>query len=371
MSFKFYLYKIGKLLFMLSCAGLYVYSAVDISGIETHNIHIDMARPVSIVSPFEISIVGEMGEKGLRIGPKIGRGWRGEAGGAASYRFYVPEDGEYILWVYCLWYDECANAIFCRIDDLDRAIVGNDPIYNQWHWVRGFEVYLEKGTHSLVLSNHSDHISVQTILFTGSETVTPVDCGRVFTDIFYDGFDGCDMGNFADWQVLSGSWRVEDPEAGACQIKNVVIGESESTSRMFYFNDKWSDYCFNVSVRTEHWPNSGSSVGVCVGVIDENSYYEVRFCSQNETDKVLMEIIRHWPGGEDVMSSCDIVWTDNVWHHLQVTCGVEAIIVSVDKNYNLQANVSEKLRGGIGLSLRGRMSGHFDDIHVRKIHAKE
>ena len=30
-----------------------------------------------------------------------------------------------------MWFDECANAVFAKIDDLDKAILGNDPLYNQ------------------------------------------------------------------------------------------------------------------------------------------------------------------------------------------------------------------------------------------------
>ena len=54
--------------------------------------------------------------------------------------------------------------------------IGGGEIYNQWHWVRGFEVYLEKGTHTLVLSNHSDHICVQTVLFIGYRGVGCAKC---------------------------------------------------------------------------------------------------------------------------------------------------------------------------------------------------
>ena len=97
----------------------------------------------------------------MRIGPNIGRGWCNEAAGSAEYKFYLPADGLYTIWTYALWHDECSNAVFAQIDDQKKAILGNDPVYNQWHWVRGFSIDLKKGSHTLHLSNHSDNIAVQ------------------------------------------------------------------------------------------------------------------------------------------------------------------------------------------------------------------
>jgi len=174
---------------IIICIIVYGFFAVKKETGPEFAVSIDLAKPLAIEWPCEVSIVGDNGEKGLRIAPKVGRGWRGEAGGKADYRFFIPQDGKYHIWAYCLWFDECANAVFAQIDNQDKAIVGNDPVYNKWHWVRGFDVTLKKGTHSLVLSNHSDHIAIQKIVFSNS-SAPPQQTGLVFSDIFYDGFDG-------------------------------------------------------------------------------------------------------------------------------------------------------------------------------------
>ena len=97
---------------------LFLLSAIRFDNGSTENISIGLGTPLSITWPFEIAIVGDEGEKGLRIAPKIGRGWLGEAGGEATYSFYAPNDGTYYIWAYALWHDECSNAIFAQIGDM-------------------------------------------------------------------------------------------------------------------------------------------------------------------------------------------------------------------------------------------------------------
>ena len=60
-----------KTLLILVCIGIYGYSAVDTNSGQAHSISIDTGKPLSIVWPFETAIVGDNGERGLRIGPNI------------------------------------------------------------------------------------------------------------------------------------------------------------------------------------------------------------------------------------------------------------------------------------------------------------
>ncbi|MCK4887808.1 MAG: hypothetical protein KAS96_10505, partial [Planctomycetes bacterium] len=203
--------KIAWLVFGVFCAAIYCFSAMSIDSGDEFSVAVELARPISIVWPMEVAIAGDAGEKALRIGPKVGRGWKGEAGGQAEYKFYIPKDGKYYVWFYSLWFDECSNTAFVRIDNNEKIILGNDPVYNQWHWGRGFDMHLEQGTHRMMVSNHSDHIAMQKILFINSDSAKPGDSSVVFSDIFYEGFDGCDQGNFSQWDEFTGQWMVTNP----------------------------------------------------------------------------------------------------------------------------------------------------------------
>ena len=359
--------KFIKIFLILVCVGIYVYSAVGTNSGQFYNISIDAGKPLSIVWPFEVAIVGDNGERGLRIGPKIGRGWRDEAGGEASYRFYVPKDGGYHIWAYCLWFDECTNAIFAQVDDLDKAIIGNDPVHNQWHWVRGFDVHLEKGTHTLVLSNHSDHISLQKVLFTNSVSATPEDCRLVFSDIFYDGFDGCDHGNFATWEVVGGEWIIQNPTQPMCLTENVLIGKSKDSSFIIYKNDDWSGYSLNIAIKFVVSESTGGSVAICFGVKDTNQYHQLKWQHIEGRDMVKMEISKKTAEEMGALADFEVPWEAGNWHHVEIALNADHIVVRVDDAEPVETPVNYRITGGIGLRLEGKITAYFDNIHVRQI----
>jgi hypothetical protein len=355
-----------RLAVIVLCVVLYGYSAVLPEKGQVHSVSVGLDKPLSIVWPCEVSVVGEMGEKGLRIGANIGRGWRGEAGGEASYKFYIPAEGKYHVWAFCLWFDECANAIFAKIDQMDKAIVGNDPVYKQWHWARGFDVELTRGTHTLVLSNHSDHIAVQKILFTNSAGVTPEGCSVVFSDIFYDGFDGCDRGNFTDWQIVGGQWSVSNPATQVCYIENALVGKSIDEAMIIYSKDDWSGYAVNLVTKMEGTEDSNGSAGVCFGVKDSGEYHQLSWRTAEGSATARMEISRQKGGSREILKTFDVPWESSRWHQVGVRLSERKIVAAVDDARPVEAAVNYTIRGGIGLRLEGKVQAYFDDIHVRE-----
>jgi hypothetical protein len=357
--------KYVKTLLIFVCVCIYGFSVVNTQPDELCSVTVDTARPIELVWPCEVSVVGENGEKGLRIPPKVGRGWCGEAGGHASYKFYIPEHGRYHIWAHCQWFDVCSNAIFAQIDALDRAVLGNDPVYKQWHWVRGFAVDLSSGTHTLVLSNHSDHIAVQKVLFTNSALSTPRHCGQVFSDIFYDGFDGCDHGNFSDWHLVTGQWTVIDPTKKMCYIENALLGSSKDRSFVFYRGDNWSDYSLAVAVKSAASDDADGSVGICFGVTDPNQYYQLKWRPEREKETVKMVVSKTGQGQIVKLGAFEVPWNADVWHQVEVGLRTNKIIVRLDNAEPIEISVYGEIAGGIGLLLEGDIAAYFDDVHVR------
>ncbi|MHC4741744.1 MAG: family 16 glycoside hydrolase [Planctomycetota bacterium] len=359
--------KLVKVLLIVACVCIYGYSAISLSGGEVHNISIDTGKPLSIIWPFEISIVGDEGERGLRIGPKIGRGWRGEAGGEAGYRFFVPEDGRYYIWTYAKWFDECANAVFATIDDLDKAILGNDPIYKQWHWVRGFDVRLSKGTHDLLLSNHSDHISILKVFLTNSPSVTPEGCDVVFSDIFYDGFDGCDQGNFGEWQAVAGKWGVFNPVEPMCLEENVLVNESKGPSFLIRKGDSWSGYTLDVAVKAPLSESPSAAVGVCFALKDPDQHHLLQLRCGQTPGTAKMQLARKAGEKVEVLAEAEIPWEPDKWHHVEISLNPDNIEAKIDDSEPTIAPTENQITGGIGLHVDGEITAHFDDVHVRQI----
>jgi hypothetical protein len=359
-----------KITLIFLCIIMFCYSAISRHGGESYNISVDLGSPLSIVWPFEVAVVDDKGEKGLRIGPKIGRGWKGEAGGEASYRFYIPQSGKYEIWAYCWWFDVCSNAVFARIDGMEKAVLGNDPIYNQWHWVRGFSLNLERGTHTLILSNHSDHIALQKILFTNSAFVKPDDCKIVFSDVFYDGFDGCDRGNFANWQIVNGEWLVRNPDDDTCLVENSLIGKSIDRGFIFYNGANWSDYSLVARTKLLSFEGYNNTISICFGVKDPNEYYQLNIKPSKGKHQAQIEISRRMRGRIQLIEASEVLWEQDVWRQIEICLNKNDIAVKIDGVNSVKASINYPITGGIGLSLEGKTIACFDDIHVRQIMAK-
>jgi len=332
---------------------------------EVVSVSVNLAKPESIIWPFEISVVGDEGEKGIRIPPRVGAGWTGGTGGQAGYRFYVPEDGKYNIWTYAWWYDQCSNAVYAQVDLGEKVILGNDPIYGQWHWTRGCAVQLKKGPHALTLSNHSDHISLQKILFVNSGWVHPEDCSLVFSDVFYDGFDGCDIGNFASWDVRAGVWTVEKPRPEIRCIGNALLGVSQNEATIVYRGDDWSQYSFHASVRTAGAEGSQAAAGMLFGMQDAEHYHQLVWTPVKGTNTVQMELSRREAQTREVLGSFPVEWAAEQWHEVEIVLGRQKTGVLVDQRLRIEVPTDQDITGGIGLHLRGTSKVYFDEIHVR------
>lgn len=364
--------KLISIFLILICVVAYCASVIKQEHGPAFGINIDLAKPSTVVWPGEIAIIGDAGEKGFRIGPKVGRGWRGEAGGSASYKFFIPIDGRYQIWAYCQWYDECANAVFVQIDDFDKAIVGNDPLYNEWHWVRGFEIDLKKGTHTLTLSNHSDHIAVQHIFLSNSSLQMPSDSGITFSDVFYDGFDGCDRGNFAQWKTICGHWTVMNPESQTCFIENALVCTCKDSAFIIYPGDKWDNYSLDLKIRSLPVTDLTSSIGICFGLTDAENYYLLKIIPNQNGKTSTAQLSKLLEGKTQEMGKSEISWKTDHWHNIQIRLEPMEISVQIDGNDSIKVDCTgEHIRGGIGLMLKGEITAHFDDIHVREILKKD
>ncbi len=348
------------------CFIIYIVSATHLEPARVLSVSVDLAKPQKVVWPCEVSIVGDMGEKGLRIPPKVGRGWAGEAGGEASYKFYIPQTGKYYVWLYCLWYDVCTNAVFAKIDDMDRAILGNDPIMKEWHWVRSFAVTLGEGTHTLVLSNHSDHIALQKVAFTNSAFSAPDNCPLVFAEMFYEDFDGCDRGNFSNWKILAGKWKVHHPAGNAKRSDNVLTGQSQGQSLIVIPEHDWADYALNVRIKCAPPGDQQDAMDLYFGYQGPENHYLFRMqpIAGGECD---LSLWRQSADQKALLCSGRVAFDPNQWHPVEVSHGNGELFVSLDGQERLRGKLAGTLAGSIGFGLSPGLMGSFDSIHIRHV----
>ena len=343
--------RFAPLLLIPLCLTCYGFYAIRPSNGPAFGINIDLSKPRAIAWPCEVSIVGDEGEKGLRIAPKVGQGWRGKVGGQASYSFFVPHEGKYYMWANCLWYDECANAIFAQIDQQDKAIIGNDPVYDEWHWVRGFATKLKQGTHTLTLSNHSDHIAVQNIVLANSFSLGPEQTETTFSDIFYDGFDGCDQGNFKQWKQLSGTWQAVDPSSNVCSAENALLCHCENQATILYYNKDWKQYSLDLEVKLLPSEVTSGSVGICFAVQDPSNYGLLQITPNRDNNSAHIAVIMVQNQVTDLLSESDLPINFDQWMPIQTRLDHKNITITLMNHSPISIPLKHPIHGGIGLKL--------------------
>ncbi len=326
---------------------------------------IDASRPVAIKAPMEVVEIGEHGELGLWLPAEAGRGWKGEAGGEADYQFYADIDGSYTIWAYCLWHDACTNAVYAQVDDSAKAILGNDPVYGKWHWVKGFDVPLKKGFHRLQLSNHSPNIAITKVFLTNNPTEVPPQADRALASVlFSDDFNGCDRGNFPLWRKVSGKWEIRHPAERGNPADNTMTGTSDGSAVVAYDNYNWQGIHLTVSVFCDELAEPGAGVGIRFATAGED-YQELIFVPSTDGQEAAVRHIRSKSGATETLAEGRVPWKGKSWHELCLDLTGQRPSLLLDGGAKFTGGQGGSVQGGIGFALHGRLTASFDNVLVQ------
>jgi hypothetical protein len=333
---------------------------------EKCSIWIDASRSLSIKPPMGIFEIGPNGEPGLHLPAEAGRGWKGEAGGEAMYQFYAPQKGTYTIWAYCLWHDECTNAVYVQVDDSSKSILGNDPVFGNWHWVKGFGILLEKGFHRLTLSNHSPNIAIMKIMLTNDPLQTPPDADpSLATVLFTDGFNGCDRGNFPLWRKVSGTWELKNPTDDKNYGDLILTGVSEDSALIVYDRESWQGIRLEVFVFCDSQADPNASFGIRYSMDGENDYQEIMLSPVSNGQEAMVRHVRCRSGTIETLAEGRIPWRKADWHELHLDLGGRQPNLVLDGGASFKGGQSGPCVGGIGFSLHGPITASFDNVLVR------
>jgi len=93
----------------------------------------------------------------------------------------VAEEGSFVLWLR-VWCDgECNNTFNARFDNGPIFLIGEDPTFKTWKWVKypvprnAQPTKLAAGSHTLTLLHRQDGIRVDQILLTTDRRYVPVE----------------------------------------------------------------------------------------------------------------------------------------------------------------------------------------------------
>lgn len=166
-----------------------------------------------VQAPFEIT-ASAASPGGVAVSLPEGRGDKARCAGRVSVPVRIETSGRYRLWLRSRWSDSCSNSIAVAVDGGELATVGQDAVYDLWHWIDAGEHELSAGGHTLVLAEREDGVAVDQALLSPSVAFVPtgpiLDPHRQGAGMrrFADGFDRSPGHGNDGWLFRSGTWDI-------------------------------------------------------------------------------------------------------------------------------------------------------------------
>lgn len=130
-----------------------------------------VADGAEVVAPFLIH--DESGAVGgiAAFQPKGSR--TDEHSGKVKFSAKIQDAGIYIAWVHAKWRDTCSNSCSLKVAEGTDFTVGNDDVFNVWHWVPASKHTFAAGDNPVTISEREDGIFFDQILFTKDAAYVP------------------------------------------------------------------------------------------------------------------------------------------------------------------------------------------------------
>ena len=316
----------------------------------------DIVEPMRVVQ----SDTGTSGNGFVELPLGSGQGWRGKGGGEVTYRIELDKGGEYTLWARTLWQDGCTNAMFMKANKGPQFVLGNDAIFQQWHWVKGQTMTLEKGVNLIKLANHSDGISMDKFVLTNDPLYLPEGLGQGITR-FYDGFAGCDGDNTGSWDIRGGNWRVIPSIGESAGGVNDALAQWDPAGGIALGGfTTWKNYDLEVKMMQ----SSTGKVTLLYFHQDEENEMRLVCDSKDESTEVRLERITN--GERSVLASQEFPLSFDHWYTIGLKREDDQLVAYIDEEVIFNIDwPSNQTQGQIGLSTQNTTGVYFDNVEVR------
>ncbi|MBI3923487.1 MAG: acetylxylan esterase [Armatimonadetes bacterium] len=128
-----------------------------------------------LVAPMQAEPDSSCGNGKALFTPRgVGRGFNLKTGepidnGRAEFSVALPEAGEYVVIARCYWPDGAANSFYVFFDEGSPQVLGNEDVFDRWHWVTSPVFNLSAGAHRLVVRNREDGARMDRIVLATKE----------------------------------------------------------------------------------------------------------------------------------------------------------------------------------------------------------
>lgn len=315
----------------------------------------DIVEPMRVVRDTQEASGGAYLE--LPLGS--GLGWKGEGQGSMAYRVEAEREGEYTIWARVLWRDGCTNAFFLSANNQPKVVIGNDAIFEQWHWVKGQTLALNKGANQLTFANHSDGTALDKFILTNDPLYVPEGLGKGITR-FFDGFAGCDADNTGSWEPVSGRWSVVKGIDEASGGVNDCLAQWSSNGGIALGGfTVWENYNFKMQMML----SGPGEVGIIFYRIDSDNEYRLVWADNEKESRITLEQVegRH-------VNILATVPTERCqfdkWYEFGFRIDEQTIYCMLDGEEIFVRGFGSDRRGQIGLLTRNSGGIYFDNVEV-------
>ena len=326
-------------------------------------IALSAADASSVTAPFVLREDATAAD-GVAIVLLEGAGTRRKSG-AAQFNVPVTNTANYTIWARTRWENSCGNSLAFRVDHAKPRSIGQDSVYNTWHWIRAGKAELTATNHTATIAEREDGVAFDQLLFTPDSNFRPSGIVRAETDtigvrLFADSFDRSPGHGSPAWSFDSGQWDIAfslDPNRIPLQYS--LTGSATNGPATALLNGMpWRGCRFEFSALSENPAE--------FGVILDHSQ------SQSNATQVLLSttgqhaVVRATIPGENIAHPIGNCVRTGEWHRVVVERWASVLTVTVDGQPVLQQLDLTPATGAIGL-VTTRGSVFFDDVRVEEI----
>ena len=291
-----------------------------------------------------------------------------DARGSAVLHADVPQAGTYHVWLRTFWRDSCSNSLSLVVDESPVRVVGQDAVYNTWHWVVAGSYGLSAGTHRLAVHEREDGVALDQIALTPDPTFVPV--GPLSTTErasgvrrFADSFSRSPGHGSESWEFRHGTWGIAfslDPNRIPDQYSLRGASESNADEAIALLTGPpWTGCRIEFSVCVPGPCTFGAVSGWAPEMAEP---WQVRIRVQDDATVVALD----GAGGVSLSERLNDGIHPQQWHRVVVEQWARVVRVSIDGSVVLDCLSAGSHAGRLGLTVSGPPVS-FDDVSVTEI----
>ena len=258
--------------------------------------------------------------------------------GIARYSLSGLKEGKYYFWGRCFWPNNCANMFRLRYGNKDYNI-GNDQIYNRWHWIKGPVLFFDQGDQEVCLISHDQNAQVDEILFTMDREYIPYDRQQqLYLLDFEDSLiNKLEIKNKDSWRII------KDSLSSVC----LLISPQEN-EEIALLNNTVCEDDFIFQVMGKELPQPQSALLMIFDYTDDRNY---RFIS---IDHRMVRYCHLKNDHENLIFSREGDFLSNAFKSLSLAKGNGCLKLKIEGKTIFSLTTEPKMKGKIGIgALKG------------------